>query len=374
MVMRAVVRTAVALALAVLAWPVVASSVRVKDLGRFEGRRENQLVGFGVVIGLAGTGDSPRNQATRQALANLMARFELDIPSEQVLSRNVAMVMLTAALPPNAHVGDKLDVTVASTGDARSLAGGTLVMAELRGPDRRVYALAQGPINVGGFFFEANGNQRQKNHPTVGTLSGGATVEAPLRADYQMEQGRLRFVIRQPDATTAQRIAERINERHGEATAVALGPEEVSIRVPGDPTRLNAWVATIEGLAVVPDAVARVVVNSRTGTIAAGGDLRVAPVTVSHGDLQVAVTTEYSATSPTTVGLIAINGSAPVVLANSTLRVAEGGVEVAESFPGTTVAELVRTLSQARVGTRDIIAILQAVQAAGALHAQIVTQ
>jgi flagellar P-ring protein precursor FlgI len=227
---------------------------------------------------------------------------------------------------------------------------------------------------VGGYQFDAHGNQRQKNHPTVGTLLAGGTVETPLRADYRVEDGKLRFVIRQPDATTAQRIAERINESHGAATAVPLGPEAVSIQVPRDASALTDWVASIERLAVVPDAIARVVLNPRTGTIAAGGDLRVAPVTVTHGDLQVAVNTEFSATAPTTIGVIAINGATPVVLANSTLAVEEGGVEVAHTFNGTTVAELVRTLTQARVGTRDIIAILQAVQAAGALHAQIVTQ
>lgn len=351
----------------------VPATVRLKDLGRFLGERDNMLVGYGVVTGLSGSGDTPRNVATRQAMSNLLSRFDLTLSPDDIQSRNAAMVMVTATLPPSASVGDKLDINVTSTGDARSLAGGTLVMAELRGPDHEVYALAQGPITVGGYRFDANGNLRQKNHPTTGVVSEGAIVETGVQSDLMGHDGFLRFVLKDADATTADRIAAEINRGLGTHVADALNAQTVRIRPIEGATQTNALVARIEGLAVVPDQVSRVVINERNGTVTAGGDLRISPVAISHGDLRVSVDTEYSASQPELIGR-AGNGVRSIVIGNSDLKVDEPGQQVAGTFRQTTVGDLVLTLSKSNVSTRDVIAILQSIKAAGALHAEIVVQ
>jgi flagellar P-ring protein precursor FlgI len=348
-------------------------SVRLKDLGRFLGRRDNMLVGYGIVTGLSGSGDAPRNQATRQAMQNLLSQFDLVVPVEQIQSRNVAMVMITATLPATANIGDKIDVNVTSTGDARSIAGGTLIMSPLRGPDKRVYALAQGPVTVGGFRFDGNGNLRQKNHPTVGVVSEGGTVEVPVRADLIADNGHLDYILKNADAVTSERIAARINESMGSGAATSLDPETVRIRAPQNPGRLNAFVASIEGLSVIPDVASRVIINERTGTIAAGGDTRISPITISHGDLRVSIDTEYTASQPNFIG-IADDSVRSLIVGNSRLGVEEGDQHVAMSYKQTTVAELVASLAKARVNTRDVISILQAIKAAGALHADLVVQ
>ncbi|MBN3818880.1 flagellar basal body P-ring protein FlgI [Paraburkholderia sp. Se-20369] len=349
------------------------AEVRLKDLGRFLGWRDNMLAGYGIVTGLSGSGDSPRNQATRQALANLLSQFDLVVGHEQIQSRNVAMVMVTAALPPAANPGDALDVNVTSTGDARSLAGGTLIMTPLRGPDRRIYALAQGPVSVGGYRYDANGNLKLKNHPTVGIVPRGGTVEIAVHAELVAQDGKLRFVLREPDPVTAQRIAQRVNGTLGAPAARALGADAVEIDAPADPAALIPFVARIETLTVEPDQRSRVVVNERTGTVVAGGDTRISPVTISHGDIRVSVTTEYSASQP---NFVTFGGRdvRSLVIANSELSVDETGQAVAVSFPRGTVGDLVQALAKARVGTRDVIAILQAVKAAGALYAELVIQ
>jgi flagellar P-ring protein precursor FlgI len=349
------------------------AEVRLKDLGRFLGWRDNQLVGYGIVTGLAGSGDSPRNQATRQALANLLSQFDLVVGHDQIQSRNVAMVMVTAVLPPAANPGDSLDINVTSTGDARSLAGGTLIMAPLRGPDRRIYALAQGPVSVGGYRYDANGNLKLKNHPTVGIVPRGGTVEVAVRAELIAQDGKLRFVLRESDPITAQRIAQRVNGTLGKPAARALGPDTVEIDAPADPVALIPFIARVEALTVEPDQRSRVVVNERTGTVVAGGNTRISPVTISHGDIRVSVTTEYSASQP---NFVTFGGRdvRSLVIANSELSVDEAGQAVAVSFPRGTVGDLVQALAKARVGARDVIAILQAIKAAGALYAELIIQ
>ncbi|MGF6415797.1 flagellar basal body P-ring protein FlgI [Paraburkholderia sp. MM5482-R1] len=350
-----------------------ANEVRLKDLGRFLGWRDNVLVGYGIVSGLAGSGDTPRNQATRQAMVNMMSQFDLNLTQDQIQSRNVAMVMITASLPPTANIGDRIDINVTSMGDARSLSGGTLIMTPLRGPDRKTYALAQGPITVGGYRFDANGNLRQKNHPTVGTVPQGAIVEVPVRAELVTRDGYLNFVLRNADATTAERIAQRINQAFGASSARSLDAETVQIRAPGEGSALNSFVARVETLGVVPDQGSRVVINERTGTVVAGGDTHISPITISHGDIRVTVTTEYSASQPEQIG-IADRGVRSLVIGNSDLSVDEPGQTVAATFPYGSVGELVQALSRSRVSTRDVIAILEAIKAAGALHADIIVQ
>ncbi|MDR5849596.1 flagellar basal body P-ring protein FlgI [Caballeronia sp. LZ003] len=349
------------------------SEVRLKDLGRFLGWRDNMLVGYGLVSGLAGSGDTPRSQATRQALANMMSQFDMAITQDQIQSRNVALVTVTATLPPTADTGDRIDVNVTSMGDARSLAGGTLIMTSLRGPDRKMYALAQGPLSVGGYRYDANGNTKLKNHPTSGVVPLGATVEVPVRADLVTDDGYLRFVLKDADASTARRIEQRINQGLGLGAARALDAKTVQIRAPGSSLALNDYVARIETLAVEPDQVSRVVINERTGTVVSGGDTRISPITISHGDIRVSISTEYTASQP---GLVSFTGPGvrSMVVGNTDLTVEESGPAVAASFPRGTVGDLVRALSALHISTRDVISILQAIKTAGALHAELVIQ
>jgi len=349
------------------------ADVRLKDLGRFLGWRDNLLTGYGIVTGLAGSGDSPRNQATRQALVNALSQFDVIVNQDQLQSRNVAAVMVTGTLSPAASVGDKLDITVTSAGDARSLAGGTLIMTPLRGPDRVVYALAQGQLSVGGYRYDANGNLQQKNHPTVGMVPAGATVERAVTSPLNLSDGKLMFVLKDADATTADRIAQRINQALGSGVAVSRDAQTIAIRSPGDTGNLNSWVSRIEQLTVAPDHRGRVVVNERTGIVVAGGDVQIGAVAISHGDIRISVETDYSASQPEFTSFSGV-GVRSLVIANSDLKVTEAAGGTSVTFPNTTVANLVQTLSRLKVSTRDVISILQSIKAAGALHADIIVQ
>lgn len=350
--------------------PAFADVVRVKDLGRFLGWRDNPLVGYGIVTGLAGSGDSPRNAATRQALANVLSRLGASVPPEVLQSRNVAAVMVTATLPPSANPGDRIDATVTSIGDARSLVGGTLLMTPMMGPDQHPYALAQGSLVVGGYQFQDSVNLRQKNYPTSGTVPGGATVESAVGVQLLGADRKLTFILKDPDFTTAQRIADGLNRELGFGIATVRGADAVSIDPRGGD--VNRLISQIEAVGVSPDQLARVVINERSGTVVAGGNVRISDVVISQGDIKVSVTVDREASQPYIYG-----GFAPdvrsLIVTNSKLDVSEEG-EAHVHVPDSTVTDLVEALSRAKVGTRNTIAILQAVKAAGALHADIVVQ
>lgn len=337
------------------------------------GWRENVLVGTGIVTGLAGTGDSPGNRATRQALSNVLSQFNLTVAPEQVNSRNVAVVMVSAALPALAREGDTLDVTVTSSGDARSLLGGSLLLAALRAPNGKVFALAQGPLSIGGHRYDANGNVVQKNHPTAGSIPNGAIVEVGMAAWQAPAREQVTFVLQEPDYTTASRVAAAINGQFGVAIARALDASGIEIDVPA-PLRqdLVGFLAKVENVAVEPDLRPRVVINERTGTVVAGGDVRIARVAISHGDLKISIATQNSVSQPAYIGY-AGPGVATAVVRNTTVDVEEaGGVGY---LAGTgTVSDLVQSLARMKTSTRDIISILRAVKAAGALHAELVVQ
>ncbi len=354
--------------------PALAEPVRMKNLGRLSGVRENAIVGYGLVTGLAGTGDSPHNQATRQSLANMLSHFDVTIDPGDVQSRNVAAVMVTASLQAFARAGDAIDVVVTSIGDARSLAGGTLVMAPLKGPDGRVYALAQGEVSVGGYRYDANGNQVQKNHPTVGTVPAGATVEIGMAADgAPTPTQRLTFVLRDPDYTTAGRIADAINARVGSNVAQVRDASGVDIAVPAKfQPSVAPFIVTLESVTLEPDRIARVVVNERTGTVVAGSDVRIDHVVVSHGDLKVTVTSETTVSQPTLVAQTG-RGVRTAAVTNSQISVDDKGMAFVDASQNT-VGDLVQALARMHVSTRDVISILQAVKAAGALRAELVVQ
>ena len=348
-------------------------AIRVKDLGKIQGWRENALIGYGVVTGLAGPGDSPSNRATRQALSNVLAQFNLSVSADQVQSRNVAVVMVTASLPPFAREGDTIDITVTSAGDARSLVGGALLLTSLKAANGRVYALAQGPLSIGGYRYDANGNVVQKNHPTVGSVPAGATVEAGVPSADRAPPEQLTFVLQETDYTTAERVAEAINEQLGEPLAQARDASGIDIRVPADQrARPVPFIARLESVTVHPDRRARVVINERTGTIVSGGDVRISSVAVSQGDLKVSIATETSVSQPLLVARPGA-GLRTAVTSNSSVDVDENGT-AGFVTANNTVADLVQSLARLRTQTRDIISILRAVKAAGALHAELIVQ
>jgi flagellar P-ring protein precursor FlgI len=350
-------------------------TIRIKDLGRLQGWRDNALFGYGIVTGLAGTGDSPTNRTTRQALANVLAQFNLTVGPDQVQSRNVAVVMVTAAMPPFVREGDGLDVTVTSVGDARSLVGGALLMTPLKAANGRVHALAQGALTVGGYRYDANGNMVQKNHPTVGSVPGGATVEIGLAgaAGTAPMPSTVTFVLNSADYTTAQRVATAINEQLGVVVAEPIDASGVSIRLPeGDEARPVAFIARLENVGVEPDRRARVVINERTGTLVSGGDVRISKVAISHGDLRVSIAAENQVSQPLVLGRAGA-GVRTEPVTNSRLDVEEGAGG-GYLMSSNTVADLVQSLARMKTNTRDVISILRAIKAAGALHAELIVQ
>lgn len=350
-----------------------AQDVPLKSLGRFEGWRDNALIGYGIVTGLAGSGDTRRNEVTRQALRNVLSRLGTVVSDEQINSRNVAVVIVTATLPASANQGDRIDAVVSSVGDARSLAGGTLLMTPLMGPDQRPYALAQGSLTVGGYDFEANLNRQQRNYPTSAVLPGGATVERPVDASILKADGNLAFLLAEPSFTTAQRVAEGINRAVGFGVAEVRNADEVTIRFHRSRAELAAFVSEIENIAVRPDSTTRIVINERTGTVVAGADVRISSVVISQGDIKVTVTSENYASQPSFIGGFASDISS-LIVTNTKLEVDQGGKDAVLTFPHTTVGTLVQGLAKARVDTRRTISILQALKAAGALHGDILVQ
>jgi flagellar P-ring protein precursor FlgI len=372
---KTAVVSALAFALALLAAPVHAQAdfTRVKDLGKVQGWRDNALVGYGIVTGLAGTGDSPGNRVTRQALANVYAQFNLTIPSEQVQSRNVAIVMVSASMSPFARSGDTLDVTVTSAGDARSLLGGSLLLTPLKGADGEVHALAQGALTVGGYRYDANGNVVQKNHPNLGAIPGGATVELGVESKVMRPNGSVTFVLAEPDYTTASRVARAINSQFRADLARPRDASGIDIDVPAaDRARLVDFLAKVENVAVEPDRRAKVVINERTGTLVSGGDVRISSVSISHGDLKLSIASQTSVSQPLVIGRPG-DGVQTALVTNTQIDVEEprgAGYVKAQ----TTVADLVQSLSRMKIGTRDMISILRAVKAAGALHGELVVQ
>lgn len=353
--------------------PVLAQDVPLKGLGRFDGWRENALIGYGLVTGLAGSGDTRRNTVTRQALRNVLSRLGTVITEDQISSRNVAVVIVTAKLPASANVGDRIDAVVSSIGDARSLAGGTLLMTPLMGPDQRPYALAQGSIVTGGHSFESELNSSQRNYPTSAVLQGGATVERPVDAQIMRAGGELGFLLNDPNFGTAQRIADSINGRFGAGSATVKNADEVKIRFGGDPAQFAAYVAELESLSVQPDRPPRIVINERTGTVVAGGDVMISSVVISQGDIKVTVTADNYASQPNFFSGFASDVRS-LVVTNTKLDVEQGAGDAVVSFPNTSVADLVQGLYRARVNTRRTISILQAMKAAGALHAELIVQ
>ncbi|WP_137939830.1 flagellar basal body P-ring protein FlgI [Chitinivorax sp. B] len=348
--------------------------VRIKDLGRLTGWRENSLAGYGLVTGLAGTGDSTSNKATRQSIANVLSQFGVNLTPDEITSRNAAVVMVSASLTPFARPGDTLDITVTSLGDARSLVGGSLLVTPMKGANGKVYALAQGPVSVGGYKYDLNGNVMQKNHPTVGSVPGGATVEVGVASRLLDENHKMTFQLSEPDFTTASRIATAINGALGRNAAQPRDASAIEIQVPPEHrARVVDFVTKLEKLTVEPDSRAKVVINERTGTVVAGGDVRIAKVAITHGELKISIVTDNTVSQPIFVRQTGADVRTEVI-ANSRVDVSEKGETGFIGATNNTVADLVQALTRIKTNTRDIISILRAIKAAGALHAELVVQ
>lgn len=353
----------------------VENGVRIKDLGRIGGVRDNMVAGYGIVIGLAGTGDSSRSAATLQSVANALREFGVNVNATQINSRNVAAVMVSATLPALARSGDKIDVNVASLGDARSLVGGTLLMTPVYGPDRRIYALAQGALSVGGYSYDMNGNVVQKNHPTAAMIPEGALIEADVSSHIVSEDGHINLVLFNPDYTTANRVAQGVNGEMGREVARPVDAGRVEIAVPEpERGRIVEFVARLERVLVEPDQRGRVIVSERTGTVVAGGDVRLSKVAVTHGELRVAIVTDYIVSQPSGFLVEPGSGVRTETVPRTRIDVKEPAANSVSLQNGATVNELVGALNQIKTSTRDMIAILQAIKRAGALHAELIIQ
>jgi flagellar P-ring protein precursor FlgI len=350
----------------VLAQSASAAPVRIKELADVQGVRENALFGYGLVVGLAGTGDSEMVFFTAQSIAGMLGRLGIRIDPKDVRVRNTAAVMVTAKLPAYARPGTRIDVNVGSMGNARSLAGGVLLVTPLTGPDGQVYAIAQGPVQAGGFDTVSSGTRVQKNQPTSGTVPSGATIERSVSAN--LEKGPLVLGLRRPDFTTALRIADAVNKSLGGESARAVDPAAVEIQPGADwKGKMVSLLAKIETLEVDPDQRAHIVVSERTGTIVAGEGVRIRPVAVAHGGLSIQVTQTPFVSQPNAMSRTGttVTGRA----ANIQAQEANGR---AVALPATTTVEdLVKALNMIGVGPRDLVAVLQAMKAAGALDADL---
>src|SRR5688572_8279162 len=361
--------------LALLALPAGAA-VRIKDLARFDGVREQPIIGYGIVVGLSGTGDSQRSVATLQSVSNMLREFGLVVPPYAVSSRNVAAVIVTADLPGAVRAGDRFDVNVAAMGDARSLAGGTLLMTPLMANNKVAYAMAQGPLAVGGYKFEQRGTSAQKNFPTAGTIPEGAIAQRSLESELLGSTGTLELLLDEPDYTTATRVAAAINTEltSGAATAVDSGRVRVALGSQ-DKVAAVSMMARIESIAINPDIAARVVVNERTGTVVSGGDVYLSAVTVSHGDLRVSIVERFAFSQPEDVAVFGrSSGVRSFARPEAEVHVSEDQATAVSLPTGATIAQLVEALRAIKVTSRDVIAILQGTKRAGALHAELVIQ
>ena len=358
---------ALLLALVLLAAPA-ASASRLKDITSVEGNRDNQLVGYGLVVGLAGDGDSGAI-TTLNTIGNILQRYGISVSSDQIKSKNVATVMLTADIGAFLKPGGRIDVMVASMGDAKSLQGGVLLQTPLLGADGRVYAVAQGPVAIGGFLGGAGGAGGatvQKNHPTVGTISNGAIIEREIPAHFVVD-GRIRLLLQNPDFTSASRMAAAVNAVW---PSVASAPDAatLTVKVPADYTGHEVdFLADLGAVEVNPDSLARIIINERTGTIIATSTVRISRVAISLGSLTITVTSNVGVSQPNAFS----NGQTTTATStNTAVNESKGGFQVVDDLP--TIERFASALNALGVSTRDMMAIFQSLKRSGALQAELI--
>jgi flagellar P-ring protein precursor FlgI len=353
--------------LVVAALPAAAmAEARIKDIAKVQGVRENELFGYGLVVGLQGTGDRAQVTFTIQAVVSMLKKLGITVPAERLTLKNVAAVMVTGKLPPFAKVGSTLDVTVSSVGDATNLQGGTLLLTPLQAADGQVYAVGQGQISIGGFNFEGGGGEKtQKNHPTVGRVPNGAIVEREPSTDF-LKSHQLLLVLNNPDFTTALRMAQAVGKSLGTDTR-AKDASTVEVRVPdsylSNPVEL---IAAVEQVSLVPDMSAKIVVNERTGTIIMGSQVRISTVAVAHGSLSVQIRAEQQVSQPAP-----FSQGQTTVVPKTEVEVHEGKNRFNLVDEAVSIGDLIKALNALGVTPRDIIAILQAIKAAGALQGEL---
>jgi len=339
--------------------------VRLKDIASVQGIRTQQLIGYGLVIGLDGTGDAAGTKFTTQSLANMLDRLGIRADAQKMKVGNVAAVIATADLPAFARSGSRLDVTVSSLGDASSLQGGTLLMAPLRGADGNIYAVAQGPVSIGGFLASGAGAKTQKNHPTVGKVPNGATVERDLKTSVDSRSS-VTIKLNEEDFTTASRAAEAINSELG-AFARTVDAGAIEVTVPAERRlQIVEFISQLEAIEVLPDTTARVVIDERTGTVVIGRDVQVDTVAVAHGNLSVTIKTELDVSQP-----YPQSAGQTVVVPDTAINVTDEQQRLLLVEQAVTIKDVVTGLNAIGVSPRDLIAILQAIKSAGALRAEL---
>jgi len=368
-----------AMVLACVAFPSVSNcqktdvdvSVRVKDLADIEGVRSNQLIGYGLVVGLNRTGDRvQQNLYARQTLQNLLERMGISTTAASLKPENIATVLVTATLPPFVRQGSKIDITISSIGDARSLQGGTLIMTPLKGIDGQVYAVGQGSISIGGISAGTQGSSVEINHPTVGRIPNGANVERTVASELAANNT-LTLVLRNEDFSTASRLNQVINRRFGADTSKALDGRNIEITLPAKYADDHVgFIADLEGLRLTPDKIAKIIINERTGTIIMGNEVRIAAVSISQGGVTVRIGTQYDVVQPTPLS----TGGSTAVVPVTSVDVKEKKLESVVLQDGATVDEVVRGLRTLGVSARDVISILQAIKSAGAMNADLEMQ
>ncbi|MBD3292419.1 MAG: flagellar basal body P-ring protein FlgI [Armatimonadia bacterium] len=360
------------LALAALLWfahQCHGLTTRVKDIATISGVTEHKLMGYGLVVGLDGSGDSSRAIFTARSLANMLERFSVHVDADELTVKNVAAVMVVADLPSDAGAGAEIDVLLSSLGDAESLQGGTLLATPLRAGDGEVYAVAQGPVSIGGFNISAGRDQVQRNHPVVGRVPGGGSVVRPVRSGA-LDRRQICLVLHNPDYTTACRLADAIDEAVCEGAGRAVNSSMVQVTVPRDAPDMVEFITQIEQLSVQPDTPARVVINERTGTVVIGEAVRIAPVAISHGSLTIRVRGQWQVSQPPPFS----DEGATEIVPNEEIEVSEGETGVVAIPPQGSLNELVTALNALGVKPRDLIAIIQALETAGALEAEVTIQ
>ncbi len=349
------------------------AEVRIKDIASIRGVSPVQLVGYSLVVGLDGTGDGRRSLFTQQSIRNMLYQFGISVTDERMSTRNVAGVMITATLSPFAKVGGNVDVVVSSMGDASSLEGGTLLLTPLVGKDGQVYAHAQGSISIGGVNIETMGGERyRKNYALVGRVPNGALVEREMPVNLGAN-GQIELLLREPDFTTADRIAQAVDQTFGNTIASPVDASTISVNIPAeyrDSGQMVRMIAMLESVEVVPDQVARVVINERTGTVVVGGNVRLSSAAVSQGDLTVKISAVPVISQPTP-----FSQGETVVVPQTMTTVTEGGGEqgaVMVLEEPASVSDLADALNALKVSPREIISIFQALKEAGALQAELV--
>jgi flagellar P-ring protein FlgI len=365
--MRLTVFVGMLLLLSLAGFSSPAEAIRVKDIASFKGVRPNQLIGNGLVVGLNGTGDGTNVDFNTQELANFLAQLGINASRDKLKVKNIAAVAITAVLPPFARVGSRIDILVSSLGDAKSLQGGTLLLTPLKGVDGQVYALAQGPLSVGGFTTGgAAGGGVTKNHPTAGRIANGATVEREIPFDFA---GKEEFTLSLHDAdfTTSQRVVKAINQHLRNSYAVSRDGGTITIKLPpGYKDRVVPLLASLENLEIVPDTAAKVVIDERNGTVVMGSNVRLATVAIAHGNLMVQIKERPRVSQP-----LPFSQGETTVVPDTSVTIKEGENRLMVLPEGVSIGHVVQALNAIGVTPRDLIAILQAIKAAGALQAEL---